>query len=233
MSRHAAKLFVQSAQDAVSSRGRFIVALSGGSTPKSLYSLLSGPGYLSKVDWEKTDLFWGDERMVPPTDTRSNFRMAEETLLHKVSANIHRIRGEDEPEDAALACEDELRGTFMLERSGDIPRFDLVLLGVGDDGHTASLFPGSPSLLERNRLAVPVREKDPPRVTLSFPVLNNASSVVFLVAGEGKAEVVAHIIEENNTRGYPAGMVSPVRGKSIWLLDRAAASRLRHTGVEL
>jgi 6-phosphogluconolactonase len=234
LSRQATDLFVEAAEKAIASHGRFSVALSGGSTPKILYTLLGSPSHIQKVDWEKTDIFWGDERCVPPTDEQSNYHIARQAILHKVPASLHRIRGEDAPEEAAHAYEDELRRAFGLKMKGESPRFDLILLGMGEDGHTASLFHGDMALNERERFAVPVTDMAVPRVTLTLPVLNHASAVMFLVAGEGKAGPLRHILEEGNSRGYPAGLVRPVGGGTVtWLVDRAAASGLRHTGVEV
>jgi 6-phosphogluconolactonase len=232
LGRRGAELFAESSRHAIAERGVFRAALSGGSTPRRLYELLGSEEYIGRVDWNKVELFWGDERCVPPQDEQSNFRMADAALLHKIPAAVHRISGELSPEAAARQYEDDMHHAFGLKSSGELPRFDLVLLGMGEDGHTASLFPGSEALDERARLAVPVTGREQARVTLTLPVLNNAIRTLFLVTGEAKAAVVRDILEGDNPRGYPAGMVSPHDGEVTWLLDRAAASMLMLTGLK-
>jgi 6-phosphogluconolactonase len=211
----------------VQARDRFTVALAGGSTPRALYRLLAddkGP-YRTRVPWESTHVFFGDERMVPPDDPESNARMAFEALLRHVPVpeeQVHRIRGENpDPERAAEEYEEMLRSTFRLA-GRERPRFDLVLLGLGADGHTASLFPGDRALEERDRLVVPSTAPVPPRsrVTLTLPVLNNASSVLFLVSGATKAPAVQRVRRGEN---LPAARVRPENGALLWLCDRPAA----------
>jgi len=232
LSRRAADHFVGAAKSAIGAHGVFRAALSGGSTPRRLYELLGSEEYIEQVDWDNTQLFWGDERCVPATDPRSNFRMAGNALLYNVPAALHRIRGEKDPEAVAYEYENEIRRAFGLKMPGELPRFDLMLLGMGADGHTASLFPGTSVIKERRRLAVPVYNMVLTRVTLTLPVLNNAARVLFLVTGKEKAATVQHILEGDNRKGYPAGLVAPRGGEVTWLLDRAAASRLKHTGIE-
>jgi 6-phosphogluconolactonase len=220
----AASLFAEIASGCVAERGRFTVALSGGSTPRRLFALLSEEQVRSTIAWGRVEVFWGDERCVPPDDERSNYLMAHRSLLKSVPARIHRIEGEAGPGEAASRYEETLRRVFRLQE-GQVPSLDLILLGMGADGHTASLFPGSAVLEERSRLVAPVLGVDPPRVTLTLPVINEAERVIFLVSGEEKAGPVHHILREGNAEGYPAGMVAP-GGELFWLLDEGAASLL-------
>jgi 6-phosphogluconolactonase len=229
LSRAAAGRFLDVVRECVPARGRFAVALSGGSTPRTFYSLLASDPYRKEVDWTKVHVFWADERCVPPDATESNYRLVFETLLSAVPVpreNIHRVRGEASPDDAARLYEEDLRAFF---RGGQVPVFDLAVLGAGDDGHTASLFPGSEALRESSRLAVPVQPAAgrPGRVTLTLPVLNNAAHVLVLVSGPSKASVVQEIFEAGNAKHLPAGLVRPVNGTLEWLLDRDAASLVR------
>lgn len=227
----AAAQFVALAHDAVAARGTFAVALSGGSTPKALYTLLAVEPYATQVAWEAVHLFWGDERMVPPDHPQSNYRLACETLINHVplpDANIHRMPGEARPAAAALAYEQLLRAFF-----GEQPRFDLVLLGMGEDGHTASLFPGTAALAEEARWVVAnhVPQLDTWRLTLTLPAINAAAHVTFLVTGASKAAPLA-VVLNGGTEGkrLPAGCVAPSDGHLFWLLDEAAASALRTSG---
>ncbi|MCG2784211.1 MAG: 6-phosphogluconolactonase [Anaerolineae bacterium] len=218
---HAAQLF---AQQAVAARGRFSVALSGGSTPRALYERLASAEFSGRIPWRDIHLFWGDERCVPPDHADSNYRMTAESLLRRVplpAENIHRIQGELAPHEAAAHYEAGLRAFF-----GGAPVFDLVLLGMGDDGHTASLFPDSPALAESARWAVAVEHTSPPpplvsRVTLTFGVFNAARRVVFLVTGAGKAQKLAEI---RRGADLPAGRIRPPNGDLLWLVDEAAAA---------
>ena len=198
----------------------FTIALSGGSTPRRLFELLACPPYRTQLPWDHIHLFWGDERSVPPHHADSNYRMTREALLDHVdipAQNVHRIRGELPPPEAAQLYRAELK-TWM----GKNPRFDLVLLGVGDDGHTASLFPGAPSLEEQDQTAIAVYAPhlDSWRVTLTLPVLNRAQHVLFLVSGANKAPALARIRAGDP---LPAGRIRPSRGTLTWLLDRGAA----------
>lgn len=223
----AAAEFAAQVSAAVRANGKFTVALSGGSTPKTLYSLLATkPG----IPWDKICFFWGDERHVPPDHPESNYRMANEALLSKVPAraeNIFRIRGEEK--DAAVAArqyEQTLKDFFHLS-PGKFPRFDLIFLGVGPDGHTASLFPGTLALAESQRLVVAnwVPKFNTDRITFTFPVLNAAACVVFVTSGADKAPIL-HEVLDNPGAGLPSQKVQPAQGKLIWLVDEAAASGL-------
>jgi 6-phosphogluconolactonase len=229
LSRDAAGRFLDDFRECVPARGRFAVALSGGSTPRTFYSLLASDPCRKEVDWTKVHVFWADERCVPPDDRESNYRLVFETLLSAVpvpAENIHRVRGETSPEEAARLYDEELRAFF---RGGQVPVFDLAVLGAGVDGHTASLFPGSEALRESSRLAVPVRTSAvrTGRVTLTLPVLNNAAHVLVLVSGLSKASVVREIFEAGNAKHLPAGLLRPVNGTLEWFLDRDAASLVR------
>ena len=230
LSRAAAEEFRALADTAVSERGRFTVALSGGRTPKELYTILGTKPYVNLIDWDSVHVFWADERCVPPEHSESNFRLAQELLISRVpipGENVHRIRGEAGAENAAAAYEQDLKAYFGED---GYPVMDLVILGVGEDGHTASLFPGSFQVMENNRLAAPVfpgiQKKD--RVTLTLPVLNHAQQVLFLVAGSSKQTIIRSILQEGNPDSLPAGLVHPVAGSCTWFLDEDAASSLSH-----
>jgi 6-phosphogluconolactonase len=227
--RGAADEFVRLGRTAIAQRDRFVVALSGGSTPRSLYSLLAKD--CADFSWSRTFLFFGDERHVPPDDPDSNYRMVNEALLAHVPippGNVFRVPAE-KPDAAAAAAqyESELRNFFQL-RPKEIPRFDLVLLGLGPDGHTASLFPGSEGLKERSRLVIAnwVEKFKTHRLTLTFPVLNNAEEAMFLACGPDKADMVRQVLQDNNTPPFPAQQVQP-EGKLVWMLDEAAAASLK------
>lgn len=227
--RTAAEEVSAAALAAVAQRDRFVMALSGGHTPRGLYTLLAGDAaFRAAIPWDRTHVFWGDERHVPPDHPDSNYRMAREALLDRVplpGANVHRVRAEDgDAGRAAARYERELRGFFGLE-GAQRPQFDFVLLGLGPDGHTASLFPGTSALEETTRLVVathvPALGTD--RITLTLPVLNHAACVTFLVVGADKAPVV-HAVLEGKPRDVllPAQRVRPA-GRLLWLLDSAAA----------
>ena len=234
LSRAAAELFTAVAKRCVAAQGRFTVALSGGATPRRLYTLLGSTPYRENVEWKHAHVFWADERCVPGDHPESNFKLAVDAFLSSVSMpkeNIHRIKGEEVPGRAAQDYEQEMRSFFGPV---SLPVFDLIILGAGEDGHTASLFPGSASLNERTRFALPVYLEPPMlnRVTLTLPVLNHAAEVLFLASGRAKAGVVHAIIKNGNPLRYPAGLVQPVRGSITWLIDRQAAGLLtdhRHT----
>lgn len=219
----AAETFVEEAKGTIEESGRFTVALAGGSTPKRAYETLATQHH-DALDWNKVHVFFGDERTVPPDHEDSNYRMTLEALLSHVSiGSVHRMRGELDPHEAATLYEEELEAFF-----GGPPRFDLVLLGIGEDGHTASLFPGTLALDVRDRWAVenPVEKMDTVRLTLTVLVINAAKRVVFLVAGEGKAEALKEILEgEADPHDYPAKLVRPSSGP-VWMVDRAAARLL-------
>jgi 6-phosphogluconolactonase len=227
----AAEEVVRAATDAVAERGRFAIALSGGSTPKSLFNLLATNARTS-LPWDRMFFFWGDERHVPPTDADSNYRMAEETMLSKIpvaAGNVFRIAAENpDAAAAAEAYEQTLRKFFGLE-PGAFPRFDLILLGMGPDGHTASLFPGTAALEEKSRLVVAnwVEKLKTSRLTFTLPVLNAARCAAFLISGTDKAPMVKTVLESDAPgEQYPSKLVRPTDGKLIWILDRAAASGL-------
>jgi 6-phosphogluconolactonase len=223
----AAAEFVGQAEHAIHHNGRFTVALSGGSTPKRLYSLLAS-GAIPNIPWNKICFFFGDERNVPPDHPDSNFRMANESLLSKApipKENIFRVLAEQDPESAATNYESTLKKFFGLN-DGEFPRFDLILLGLGPDGHTASLFPGSAGLNENRRLVIAnwVEKFKTHRITFTYPVLNHAACDMFLVDGSEKAKILAGILKDDSQ--YPASQVKPLNGRLLWLLDREAATEL-------
>lgn len=223
----AAAEFAAQASAAVRAVGRFSVALSGGSTPRTLYSLLATK---PNIPWDKIYIFWGDERHVPPDQPESNYRMANQALLSKVpvpAGNVFRVRAEEKDASAAaLQYERTLKDFFHLA-PGEFPRFDLILLGVGPDGHTASLFPGTSALSETRRLVVAnwVPKFNIDRITFTFPVLNAAACVMFLLSGADKAATL-HEVLENKSADLPSQKVSPTNGKLIWLVDEPAARTL-------
>ena len=226
----AAELFIRIAQEAIDQHKWFSVALSGGSTPRSLYSLLASESYSSAIDWSRVSFFFGDERNVPPDSDESNYRMAHETLLGPLRINtkqVHRWRTElPDIDDAARSYEADLRNYLDRSKRG----LDLVLLGLGDDAHTASLFPHSPALREKERLAVvnPVEKLHADRLTMTFPAINSAVNIMFLVSGKGKSEAVASVLEaEHNPDQYPAQSVQPDNGRLYWLVDKDAAADLK------
>ena len=229
LSRHAANLFVEQARQSIIERNRFLVALNGGSTPTRLFQLL-GTEYSAQVDWSKVHIFWGDERCVSPDDSGSSYGQARELLLSHIpipDSNIHRVKGELKPmpasEDYARVLKDFAEGGF------DWPRIDLVYLGMGEDGHTASLFPGSPVNVTEPTLPVTAHYQDRPanRVTLTQLVFNNARMVVFMATGEKKAITLAEVLSDRyNPELYPAQRIDPKDGELIWLVDEDAAGRL-------
>jgi 6-phosphogluconolactonase len=221
----AAREFAARANEAIGERGRFTVVLAGGSTPKATYEILARD-YADRIDWSNVHVFFGDERAVPPDHEDSNYGMARETLLdHVPVGSVHRMQGVLPPDEVAEAYEQELRDFFGTD---DLPRFDLILLGMGSDGHTASLFPETSALEVHDRWVVanPVLKLDTTRITLTVPVLDAARAVYFLVAGEDKAGPVAEILESDpDPREYPASLIQP-EGWPKWMLDRSAASKL-------
>ncbi len=228
----AADCLISLAATAVAERGRFSVALSGGATPEATYTRLATKACASRVDWPRVHVFWGDERCVPPDHPGSSFRTAKLTLLDHVplpQSNIHRVRGELDPETAAQAYSAELEAFF----GNRWPSFDLILLGLGNDGHTASLFPGSPALAERQHSVVAVtahyENRPAQRVTLTVPAINRARNVIFLVAGNSKAAIVASVLERRSAR-YPAQLIRPTAAQPTWMLDVAAARLLQGEG---
>ena len=228
LARMAADTIRELANTAIGQTGRFSIALSGGSTPKTLFELLAAE-YTQNIDWKNVYIFWGDERCVQPDDADSNYKMAHETLLDHVSlpaSNIFRIKGELEPADAATHYEETLHTYFHDQ----LPRFDLILLGMGDDGHTASLFPGTEALNERERWVIPnhvVSAKQTWRITFTVPVINNAANVMFLIAGSGKAARLKQVVQGAYTPNeLPSQLIKPNDGILIWAVDYAAASLL-------
>jgi 6-phosphogluconolactonase len=229
----AAAEFLEAAREAVRAKDTFSVALAGGSTPKALYELLfNNPLLQAMVPWGKTQFFFGDERHVPPNDPESNFRMATEAMFAKAPVNpkqVHRIKGEKQnAAQAAEEYEEELRGSFRLD-ADQLPRFDLVLLGMGPEGHTASLFPGTKALREQRRLVVSnwVGKLYTDRITLTPPVLNNAARVIFMVHGVEKAPALKAVLEgPYEPEQLPAQMVHAKSGGVLWLVDPSAASML-------
>ncbi len=225
----AAEKFIDLAREAIRDRGRFTVALAGGSTPRKMYQLLKE----ATVDWSGIHLFWGDERCVPPGHNKSNYRQAADAFLNRIpipAGNVHRIHGELSADEAAHGYEIELRHFF----GGEIPRFDLILLGLGSDGHTASLFPGTPAIHKTSRWTAAVRHISPPpplvdRVTLTPPVINAAANGVFLVSGADKANILAEVLQNHpGSEMLPAQAVDLVNGCLHWMVDQAAAKELLH-----
>jgi 6-phosphogluconolactonase len=214
--------------EAVRKRGRCNIALAGGSTPRDVYTLLATKPYKNLVCWDDVSLFWGDERTVAPDDPESNYRMVRHTLLDLIDIpekNVHRIRGEAEPRQAASEYAELLCRHFNEE----LPCFDFVLLGLGDDGHTASLFPGTEVIEEYGQLvaAVFVPKFAAWRVTLTLPVLNAAREIMFLVSGVAKSDMVRRIMDSHEPdKGLPASLVTPQSGTTSWMLDTEAASLL-------
>jgi 6-phosphogluconolactonase len=228
LARGAAEYFVARSGEAVAQKGFFTVALSGGSTPKLLYQLLANldEPFATQVPWDRTHFFWSDERHVPPDHPDSNYGMTHEAMLSRVpvpEGNVHRVHGEN-PDAAAAA--DEYEQTILQLTKQTLPLLDLILLGLGADGHTASIFPGSEVLHETSRLvAAPWVEKlNRHRITMTLPLLNNGASLLFLVSGAEKAEIVKEVIE--GPKQYPAQAVQPTHGQLLWMLDKDAAAKL-------
>ncbi len=239
LARRAAQYLVEMVSEASEANGRARVAISGGSTPRAAFQLLADPGqpWRTRMPWEKLDLFWVDERTVPPDNPESNFHMTREALLDHVPLHadqVHRMEGELDPEVAASRYESELRNGFRLE-GAESPRFDLVALGMGDDGHTASLFPHTAAIHEMSRLvtANQVPQKDTWRITLTWPVINHASSVFFLIAGAEKAPVVREVfMGSRDPERLPSQLIWPSSGILTLFLDKAAAALLPATDGE-
>lgn len=248
----AAKEFIRISRESIEKRGNFAVALSGGSTPKKLFELLASDSLRSKIDWEKVQIFFSDERCVPPDNEESNFRTANEALLSKIgipAENIHRYATENyrkadflehtdgggfgrfQAETKAVAeiaakMNHQITNVFKLE-SHEFPRFDLIFLGMGGDGHTASLFPDSIGLQEKEKIVIEnyVEKFDSFRLTFTFPTINNARNVIFLIAGEDKARVLKEVLESDQIK-YPSQMVQLKDGNLLFLLDEKSAKYL-------
>lgn len=225
----AAALFACLAGEAVAETGRFTVALSGGSTPKGVYALLGETEIARQIPWAQVHLFWGDERCVPPTHPESNYRLVEELLLSRISIparNVHRMPAELPPTEAARAYEQILRDTFGFSAE-TLPRFDLVFLGMGTDGPTASLFPGTVGLREEKRLVIAhsVEKLKAWRVTLTPPVFNQAAHIVFLICGADKAVILKEVFHDaSQPERLPVQLIHSTHGRLLWLVDQAAAS---------
>ena len=232
----AAEVFARHAVDAASARGVARIAISGGSTPKRMFALLAAEPFLSQVPWDKLELYWVDERCVGPEDAESNYRMTREQLLSKVplpAGKVFRMEGEANPEEAAAKYEATLRNNFKLE-GAQAPAFDLILLGMGDDGHTASLFPHTAALDELGRLVVAnhVESKDTWRITLTWPVINHGRMVIFLIEGAAKAERLHEVLlGDYDPERLPSQLIRPDSGKVHLLLDAEAARRLPKVGM--
>jgi 6-phosphogluconolactonase len=233
VSRGAADEFVRCAREAIAARGKFTVALSGGSTPKRTFELLAVPPQRDQVEWGKVHVFWGDERSVPPEHKDSNYRMASEAMLSKLpipAAQVHRIEAERTDRDAAAR---EYQATLAKVCGADVngppPALDLIMLGMGPDGHTASLFPGTTALTETKRWVVVnfVPKFSTDRVTMSAPMLNAGREVLFLVAGPDKTDPLHEVLEgKPNATLYPSQLIKPVSGALVWFVDRAAAAKV-------
>jgi len=225
--RGAAEEFCAQAVAAVAQHGGFTVALSGGSTPKGLYQLLAS-GAFPNLPWDKTYFFFGDERHVPPDHPDSNYRMAHDAMLSNApAANVFRIPAEMKDAGAAASVYEQTLRSFFRLGPGELPRFDLILLGLGPDGHCASLFPGTDALTETKKLVVAnwVDKFKTHRVTFTYPVLNDAACVMFLSCGADKASILREVLE-NPQAGLPSQKVRPTNGRLLWMVDRAAAAEL-------
>jgi 6-phosphogluconolactonase len=230
LSHAAARYVVQIANEALAIHGHFTLALSGGSTPKGVYGLLALEPYCNQIDWTKAEIFWSDERCVPPDNAESNYHLAHEVMLSKLpipADHIHRMpANENDLGAASVAYEQELRRVFG---TNSVPDFDLIQLGLGPEAHTASLFPHQASLRETERLVIPVTVPKPPPARLTFtpPILNAAKHILFLVTGAEKANAVQAVLEgDYQPEEYPAQIVHPIQGEVTWMLDTTAASRL-------
>jgi 6-phosphogluconolactonase len=229
----AAKTFVETMRLVLATRRSFTVALSGGSTPRGLYDRLAAPPLKDDLPWSQVEWYWGDERSVGPDDPESNYRLARESLLDRIAvdaSHVHRLRGEaDRLSTAAREYQDRLAKQFMIPVDGPPPSLDLVLLGMGSDGHTASLFPFTKALDDRKKwvTANDVPQLDTKRLTLTYPTLNAAGCVLFLVTGAGKAKILREVLEgPPDPRRLPSQAIRPERGKLLWYVDRAAANLL-------
>jgi 6-phosphogluconolactonase len=226
LAQAGADLFADIAKDCVSNYDRFSVAVSGGSTPRAMHCLLAQEPFLSEVPWNKTHIFWVDDRCVPHDDPASNFGAARSDLIALVpipAENVHPIPVDTPPQKGALKYQNDILD-FFNPANGEIPCFDLIIMGIGRDGHIASLFPGCKELEEKKRLIVPVKGGDPfvHRLTMTLPILNNARETIFLVSGSNKAEIVKEIFYKKDSC-LPAQMIKPANGNLTWLMDSEAA----------
>ncbi|MEP6712501.1 MAG: 6-phosphogluconolactonase [Ferruginibacter sp.] len=234
LSKAAANFIVMLSNKTIEANGKFTIALSGGSTPSKLFSLLATPAYAKAINWKQTFIFWGDERCVPADDERNNSHVAKKLLLNNVAIpaeNIFTVPVKMIPQKAAHHYEQTLKIFFKNQH----PSFDLILLGMGDNGHTASLFPKTPILLEAKDLVkeVYVKDLDMNRISFTAPMINNAKNIIFLVTGKQKAAMLHTVIEgKQNTEKYPAQLIKPVKGNSLyWFIDKAAAVKLKKQKV--
>jgi 6-phosphogluconolactonase len=214
----------------VKEEDKFNLVLSGGRTPKDIFQYLSAH-YKTKINWNKIKFFWGDERCVPPTDDRSNYKMAFDTLLSKLKipdTNIFRIMGENDPVEEANRYSNVIKINVQIKNN--VPRFDLIMLGLGEDGHTASIFPDQINLVDNNKIcSVGIHPTSlQKRITLTGKVINHAKTIVFIATGESKTKIVSEVIDnKTNLKKYPASFINPNNGKLIWLLDQQSASLLK------
>ncbi len=231
LARAMAERLLEAALAAAAARGIARIAISGGNTPKGTFEILAGESKFSQFPWDKTDLFWVDERCVPPDDKDSNYRMTRLAMLDKVplaADRVFRIEGELDPAEAAARYESAIRNRFRLE-GAQLPVFDLVALGMGPDGHTASLFPHTEGLHELTRIVIPnhVLQKETWRVTLTSPVINQGRKVAFLIGGADKAEVLSQVLSSKyDPETWPSQLIQPKSGELLMLLDQAAAAKL-------
>lgn len=240
LARRAAQQFVEKAIESVAARGRARIAISGGSTPKAAFELMADPQqpWRKQMPWDKLELYWVDERCVPPDHPDSNYRMTRQALLDRVPLNagqVHRMEGELEPEAAAARYESDLRNGFRLE-GAETPRFDLVQLGMGPDGHTASLFPHTAAIHELGRIAIAnhvPQQKESWRITLTWPVINQGASVFFLIGGAEKAQRVKEVfMGSRDPERLPSQLIWPASGILTLILDRDAAALLPATDAD-
>lgn len=229
LAKQAAEIFVHTAEHAICKRGVFTVALSGGSTPRQMHKMLAGEPHIQNIQWEKTHIFWVDERCVSQDSLHSSFGMAKRDFIEKspiFETHVHGITCRSAPQASASAYQNILGDFFSFERS-PVPRFDLIFLGMGKDGHTASLFPGQTALDEKEKLVVAVKGGNPSvnRITMTLPLLNQARHIVFLITGQEKAKTVQRVFEDSKIR-LPVQKIRPANGRLTWLLDCGAASFL-------
>ena len=234
IAHEAANRIVKIAQEVLKQKQYFRLVLSGGSTPKRLFKILAGEPYQNQLPWDRIQFFWGDERCVAPDHSDSNYRMAREAFLNNLKipeAHIHRLKGEaSDPNASALEYEEKIRDHFSIKKNGSPPRFDLILLGMGTDGHTASLFPDTPALEKTDRWVVanPVEKLGTTRLTMTPRIINQAVCIIFLISGSDKAPILSEVLEgPYEPKRLPSQLIQPEAGKMVWLLDRAAADRLK------
>jgi len=232
--RDAAAFIVSIGEQAIRSNGRFIMALSGGSTPKTLYQVMATPEWKARLDWSRIFFLFGDERCIPPDHPDSNFKMAQTSLFQPLNVHpdhIYRMKGESEDPTAAAQEYEETIRRLTQSPPPRVPLIDLVLLGLGDDGHTASLFPGTAALQEDRKIVTvghaPTGIRS--RLTLTLGVLNHAAVVLFLVTGSGKAHMVHRVLDPKSEadRSLPAARIAPESGRLVWMLDHSAAQQLQ------